>query len=81
MGGDGVISVAANQIPSQIKQLINAVKAGNLDGSSLAMDTSTTTARRRVIVPGLCGLFNMPVINLFALISAKVNILRLLSAT
>ena len=31
MGGDGVISVAANQIPSQIKQLINAVKAGNLD--------------------------------------------------
>jgi 4-hydroxy-tetrahydrodipicolinate synthase len=31
MGGDGVISVAANQIPSQIQQLINAVKAGNLD--------------------------------------------------
>jgi len=31
MGGDGVISVAANQIPSQIKKLINAVKAGNLD--------------------------------------------------
>jgi 4-hydroxy-tetrahydrodipicolinate synthase len=31
MGGDGVISVAANQIPSQVKHLVNAVKAGNLD--------------------------------------------------
>ncbi|MEI6847924.1 MAG: 4-hydroxy-tetrahydrodipicolinate synthase [Chlorobiaceae bacterium] len=31
MGGDGVISVAANQIPAQVKQLVNAVKHGNLD--------------------------------------------------
>ncbi|NHQ59116.1 4-hydroxy-tetrahydrodipicolinate synthase [Chlorobium sp. BLA1] len=31
MGGDGVISVAANQVPSQVKSLVNAVKEGNLD--------------------------------------------------
>ncbi len=31
MGGDGAISVAANQIPSQIKQLIEAVRRGDLD--------------------------------------------------
>ncbi|EAT59708.1 4-hydroxy-tetrahydrodipicolinate synthase [Chlorobium ferrooxidans] len=31
MGGDGVISVAANQVPSQVKSLVNAVKKGNLD--------------------------------------------------
>jgi 4-hydroxy-tetrahydrodipicolinate synthase len=31
MGGDGVISVAANQVPSQVKQLVNAVKEGNLE--------------------------------------------------
>jgi 4-hydroxy-tetrahydrodipicolinate synthase len=31
MGGDGAISVAANQIPSQIKQLIEAVRRGDLE--------------------------------------------------
>ncbi|MFZ4526056.1 MAG: 4-hydroxy-tetrahydrodipicolinate synthase [Chlorobium sp.] len=31
MGGDGAISVAANQIPSPIKQLIEAVKRNDLD--------------------------------------------------
>ncbi|NTW69227.1 MAG: 4-hydroxy-tetrahydrodipicolinate synthase [Chlorobiaceae bacterium] len=31
MGGDGVISVAANQVPVQVKRLVNAVKDGNLD--------------------------------------------------
>ena len=31
MGGDGAISVAANQIPSQIKQLIEAVRRHDLD--------------------------------------------------
>ncbi|WP_076791759.1 4-hydroxy-tetrahydrodipicolinate synthase [Chlorobium sp. KB01] len=31
MGGDGVISVAANQVPLQVKSLVNAVKSGNLD--------------------------------------------------
>ncbi|MEI6638095.1 MAG: 4-hydroxy-tetrahydrodipicolinate synthase [Chlorobium sp.] len=31
MGGDGAISVAANQIPQQIKQLIEAVKRNDLD--------------------------------------------------
>jgi len=31
MGGDGVISVAANQIPSQIKQLVEAAKRGDLE--------------------------------------------------
>ncbi|MBV5303755.1 MAG: 4-hydroxy-tetrahydrodipicolinate synthase [Chlorobium sp.] len=31
MGGDGAISVAANQIPAQIKQLIEAVRRGDLE--------------------------------------------------
>ncbi len=31
MGGDGVISVAANEIPKAIKGLVEAMKAGNLD--------------------------------------------------
>lgn len=31
MGGDGVISVAANQIPSEVKQLVDAVRSGRLD--------------------------------------------------
>jgi 4-hydroxy-tetrahydrodipicolinate synthase len=31
MGGDGVISVAANQVPKAIKGLVEAMKAGNLD--------------------------------------------------
>ncbi|MBV5326315.1 MAG: 4-hydroxy-tetrahydrodipicolinate synthase [Chlorobium sp.] len=31
MGGDGVISVAANQIPSTVKQLVIAAKQGNLE--------------------------------------------------
>lgn len=35
MGGDGVISVAANQVPSQVKRLVNAVKEGNLDEARL----------------------------------------------
>ncbi len=30
MGGDGVISVAANQVPAEIKQLITLVQEGNL---------------------------------------------------
>jgi len=30
MGGDGVISVAANEVPFQVKQLVEAVKQGNL---------------------------------------------------
>ena len=30
MGGDGVISVAANEVPVQVKQLVEAVKHGNL---------------------------------------------------
>ncbi len=30
MGGDGVISVAANEVPYQVKQLVEAVKQGNL---------------------------------------------------
>ena len=30
MGGDGVISVAANQIPSPIKQLVEAMRRGDL---------------------------------------------------
>ncbi|MEI7787117.1 MAG: 4-hydroxy-tetrahydrodipicolinate synthase [Chlorobiaceae bacterium] len=30
MGGDGVISVAANEIPSQVKRLVEAVKRGDL---------------------------------------------------
>ncbi len=33
MGGDGAISVAANQIPAQIKQLIEAVKRSDLEGA------------------------------------------------
>ena len=35
MGGDGVISVAANQIPLQIKQLVEAMRRGDLDGARL----------------------------------------------
>lgn len=31
MGGDGVISVAANQVPFAVKQLVDAVRNGNLD--------------------------------------------------
>ena len=31
MGGDGVISVAANQVPTAIKGLVEAMRAGNLD--------------------------------------------------
>jgi len=31
MGGDGVISVAANQVPLQIKQLVEAARRGDLD--------------------------------------------------
>jgi len=31
MGGDGVISVAANEIPMQIKQLVEAARNGNLE--------------------------------------------------
>ncbi len=31
MGGDGVISVAANEIPREVKQLVNAAKEGNLE--------------------------------------------------
>jgi len=31
LGGDGVISVAANQVPKVVKGLIDAMKAGNLD--------------------------------------------------
>ncbi|KUL33248.1 4-hydroxy-tetrahydrodipicolinate synthase [Chlorobium limicola] len=31
MGGDGVISVAANQVPSAVKQLVEAARAGRLD--------------------------------------------------
>ena len=31
MGGDGVISVAANEIPAQVKQLVEAARAGNLE--------------------------------------------------
>ncbi|MEI6756734.1 MAG: 4-hydroxy-tetrahydrodipicolinate synthase [Chlorobium sp.] len=31
MGGDGVISVAANEIPSLVKELVEAVKQGNLE--------------------------------------------------
>jgi 4-hydroxy-tetrahydrodipicolinate synthase len=31
MGGDGVISVAANQVPKEVKGLVDAMKAGNLD--------------------------------------------------
>ena len=31
MGGDGVISVAANEIPLQIKQLVEAARTGNLE--------------------------------------------------
>ncbi len=30
MGGDGVISVAANEVPFQVKQLVEAAKMGNL---------------------------------------------------
>jgi len=30
MGGDGVISVAANEVPSQVKGLVEAVKRGDL---------------------------------------------------
>ena len=30
MGGDGVISVAANEVPSQVKRLVEAVKRGDL---------------------------------------------------
>ena len=33
MGGDGAISVAANQIPSQIKQLIEAARRGDLESA------------------------------------------------
>ncbi len=33
MGGDGAISVAANQIPTQIKQLIEAARRGDLEGA------------------------------------------------
>jgi len=31
MGGDGVISVAANEIPGVVKRLVNAAKEGNLE--------------------------------------------------
>jgi 4-hydroxy-tetrahydrodipicolinate synthase len=31
MGGDGVISVAANQVPAEVKGLVNAVREGNLE--------------------------------------------------
>jgi 4-hydroxy-tetrahydrodipicolinate synthase len=31
MGGDGVISVAANEVPYQVKQLVEAAKQGNLE--------------------------------------------------
>jgi 4-hydroxy-tetrahydrodipicolinate synthase len=31
LGGDGVISVAANQIPAAVRQLVDAMRAGNLD--------------------------------------------------
>ncbi|NTU68008.1 MAG: 4-hydroxy-tetrahydrodipicolinate synthase [Chlorobiaceae bacterium] len=31
MGGDGVISVAANQVPKAVKGLVDAMKAGNLE--------------------------------------------------
>jgi len=31
LGGDGVISVAANQVPKAVKGLVDAMKAGNLD--------------------------------------------------
>lgn len=31
LGGDGVISVAANQVPKEVKALIEAAKTGNLD--------------------------------------------------
>jgi 4-hydroxy-tetrahydrodipicolinate synthase len=31
MGGDGVISVAANQVPAEVKRLVNAVREGNLE--------------------------------------------------
>ncbi|NTW51222.1 MAG: 4-hydroxy-tetrahydrodipicolinate synthase [Chlorobiaceae bacterium] len=31
MGGDGVISVAANQVPKAVKGLVEAMRAGNLD--------------------------------------------------
>jgi 4-hydroxy-tetrahydrodipicolinate synthase len=31
MGGDGVISVAANQVPAQVKRLIEAVRSDNLE--------------------------------------------------
>ena len=33
MGGDGVISVAANEVPSQVKGLVEAVKHGDLAGA------------------------------------------------
>lgn len=35
MGGDGVISVAANQIPAQVKQLVEAVRKGDLEEARL----------------------------------------------
>jgi 4-hydroxy-tetrahydrodipicolinate synthase len=31
MGGDGVISVAANQVPSKVKLLVDALRTGNLE--------------------------------------------------
>jgi 4-hydroxy-tetrahydrodipicolinate synthase len=31
MGGDGVISVAANQVPSRVKQLVESLRTGDLD--------------------------------------------------
>ncbi len=31
MGGDGVISVAANQVPSKVKMLVDALRNGNLE--------------------------------------------------
>ena len=39
MGGDGVISVAANEVPSQVKGLVEAVRRGDLAGAQAINST------------------------------------------
>jgi len=66
MGGDGVISVAANQVPAAVKQLVDSVAAGNLEEGRRISKTYRNLFRLNFIesnpVPVKCALAMMGMI-------------------
>jgi len=66
MGGDGVISVAANQVPAAVKQLVDSVAEGNLEEARRISKTYRNLFRLNFIesnpVPIKCALAMMGMI-------------------